>query len=468
MHPAHTLHTLRGRVEPWDTPARSISTASFLCQRLWMSTCFANNRDLHCFWQHDVLDNMIFSFEFNMFSFCLFHQSNILLDNSSDHRWECQHGSWQQWTFQPKPFCFNSVWPSTSFLPTNKNYGSQHHGNTTNSCQVNSSRWVPHPLWRHRNNRASWNQLQMVEWFQQELETRDYQQGQRWCCVHGNVLHLGGVQQPRQQGDWKSTTNNCWWGCQGILPHFLQQQHPWCLLFVDIPFVRTPYGNKPPNTLDFADDPNGNINHWEPDYEHESQHIQSCWLSSSVSTIRTTRPVQQRSLQQFVFSSAAPASTNRWTTTPGSTATCGLFNSPLTWSTSAQRTHHWLGHFSNVSIWRFDHVSQHGTNYVFEIGEICRQQLHCNCINLKTGVKDEDQLRGSNNLVKYILANSKMVIQQQRAKQQELETARLASLAETTKENEIEGDDNMERPTNRQRLMWNINTWSQQRINRVR
>jgi len=90
---------------------------------------------------------------------------------------------------------------------------------------------------------------------------------------------------------------------------------------------------------------------------------------------------------------------------------------------------------------------------VFEIGEICRQQLHCNCINLKTGVKDEDQLRGSNNLVKYILANSKMAIQQQRAKQQELETARLASLAETTKENEIEGDDNMERPTNRQRLM---------------
>ena len=38
-------------------------------------------------------------------------------------------------------------------------------------------------------------------------------------------------------------------------------------------------------------------------------------------------------------------------------------------------------------------------------------------------------------------------------KQQELETERLASLAETTKENEIEGDDNMERPTNRQRLM---------------
>jgi len=34
------------------------------------------------------------------------------------------------------------------------------------------------------------------------------------------------------------------------------------------------------------------------------------------------------------------------------------------------------------------------------------------------------------------LANNKIVIQQQRAKQQELETARFASLAETTKENE--------------------------------
>ena len=58
-------------------------------------------------------------------------------------------------------------------------------------------------------------------------------------------------------------------------------------------------------------------------------------------------------------------------------------------------------------------------------------------------------LRGSNNLVTYILANNKMVIQQQRAEQQELETARFASLAETTKENETEGDDNMERPAKR-------------------
>ena len=71
-------------------------------------------------------------------------------------------------------------------------------------------------------------------------------------------------------------------------------------------------------------------------------------------------------------------------------------------------------------------------------------------INLKPGVKDEDRLRGSNNLVKYILANNKTVIQQQLDKQQEIETARLASLAESTKEKE---DDNMERPTNRQRLM---------------
>ena len=75
-----------------------------------------------------------------------------------------------------------------------------------------------------------------------------------------------------------------------------------------------------------------------------------------------------------------------------------------------------------------------------------------NCITLKTGVKDEDRLRGSNNLVKYILANNKTVIQQQRAKQQELETARLASLAESTKEKNNEDDVNMERPLRRQRL----------------
>ena len=73
-----------------------------------------------------------------------------------------------------------------------------------------------------------------------------------------------------------------------------------------------------------------------------------------------------------------------------------------------------------------------------------------NCITLKTGVKDG--LRGSNNLVKYILANNKMVIQQQRAIQQELETARLASLAESTKEKNNEDDVNMERPLRRQRL----------------
>ena len=75
-----------------------------------------------------------------------------------------------------------------------------------------------------------------------------------------------------------------------------------------------------------------------------------------------------------------------------------------------------------------------------------------NCINLKTGVMAEDRLRGSNNLVKYILANNKMMIQQQRAKQQELETARLASLAETTKEKKTEENDNVERPQRRQRV----------------
>ena len=76
-----------------------------------------------------------------------------------------------------------------------------------------------------------------------------------------------------------------------------------------------------------------------------------------------------------------------------------------------------------------------------------------NCITLKTGVKDEDRLRGSNNLVKYILVNNKMVIQQQRTKREEIETARLASLIETTKEEEAATKDNMERPSKRQHLV---------------
>lgn len=76
-----------------------------------------------------------------------------------------------------------------------------------------------------------------------------------------------------------------------------------------------------------------------------------------------------------------------------------------------------------------------------------------NCITLNTGVKDEDRLRGSNNLVKYILANNKEVIQQQRTKREEIETARLASLSETTKEEETVTEENMERPANRQRLV---------------
>ena len=76
-----------------------------------------------------------------------------------------------------------------------------------------------------------------------------------------------------------------------------------------------------------------------------------------------------------------------------------------------------------------------------------------NCITLNTGVKDEDRLRGSNNLVKYILANNKEVIQQQRTKREEIETARLASLSETTKDEETVTEENMERPANRQRLV---------------
>ena len=50
-----------------------------------------------------------------------------------------------------------------------------------------------------------------------------------------------------------------------------------------------------------------------------------------------------------------------------------------------------------------------------------------NCITLKTGIKREDRLHGSNNLVKYVLANNRDVIHKQRAKGDELETARLAS-----------------------------------------
>lgn len=51
-----------------------------------------------------------------------------------------------------------------------------------------------------------------------------------------------------------------------------------------------------------------------------------------------------------------------------------------------------------------------------------------NCITLKTGVEDEDRLRGSNNLVKYILANNKDVIHEQRA----METAPPRISCETT------------------------------------
>ncbi len=70
-----------------------------------------------------------------------------------------------------------------------------------------------------------------------------------------------------------------------------------------------------------------------------------------------------------------------------------------------------------------------------------------NRITLKTGVRDEGRLRGSNNLMKYIVANNTKVIQQHRTKSDELKTARLASQKESTME-----DENMERPTNRQRV----------------
>ena len=47
-----------------------------------MSTCLANNRDLHSFWQHDVLDNMdCATLNSTCFALILFSQFNILLNN---------------------------------------------------------------------------------------------------------------------------------------------------------------------------------------------------------------------------------------------------------------------------------------------------------------------------------------------------------------------------------------------------
>ena len=113
--------------------------------------------------------------------------------------------------------------------------------------------------------------------FQQQLETRDCQQGQRWRWVHGNRLHMGGVQQPGQPGDWNSTN---------IYKPLTQVKetingYMW--------FFSTPHQRGVPR--------------------HKGRIID-------------------------------------------------------------------LGISTMLSIWRLDHVSQHGTNYVFEIGEVCRQQLH--------------------------------------------------------------------------------------------
>ena len=83
-----------------------------------------------------------------------------------------------------------------------------------------------------------------------------------------------------------------------------------------------------------------------------------------------------------------------------------------------------MGIQTEFSIRWSDHVSQHEARPVPQLVKYADN----NCITLKTGVKDEDRLRGSNNLVKYILVNNKMVIQQQRTKREEIETARLASL----------------------------------------
>lgn len=70
------------------------------------------------------------------------------------------------------------------------------------------------------------------------------------------------------------------------------------------------------------------------------------------------------------------------------------------------------------------------------------------CITMATGVKDENRLRGSTNIVKYIKENNKTVIQQQRVRRAEIETARLASMADAATEDNTA----VERPQQRQRV----------------
>ena len=123
-------------------------------------------------------------------------------------------------------------------------------------------------------------------------------------------------------------------------------------------------------------------------------------------------------------------STSHWRSTPGPTTMYGHFNSQinleylntedvsLTWAFKQSFQYGGLTMLANMKPDQWLNMVKYADN---------------NCITLNTGVKDEDRLRGSNNLVKYILANNKEVIQQQRTKREEIETARLASLSGAAK-----------------------------------
>ena len=128
MHPAHTLHTSRGRVEPWDTSTRSISTTSFLCQRLWISNMPDQHVDFRGFWQHDVLDNMNFStLNSTCFALILFQQFNILLNNSEVSSEDVNMRADNSERFRlPAAICFNEQ--STLRAFNNRVQREQHDG----------------------------------------------------------------------------------------------------------------------------------------------------------------------------------------------------------------------------------------------------------------------------------------------------------------------------------------------------
>ena len=149
----------------------------------------------------------------------------------------------------------------------------------------------------------------MAEWFQQQLERRNCQQSQRWCRVYGNSIHMGGVQQPDQQGDRNSTN------IYRPLTQMRETINGYMWSF-QLP-INVKYLNTEDTSMTWA--------------------FQQCFQYGGLTMLANMEPTMCLKLVKYADN---------------------------------------------------------------------------NCITLKTGVKDEDRLRGSNNLVKYILANNKTVIQQ--------------------------------------------------------